>query len=78
MRVPIVNSALPFVSERTPIAEYALIHPVPSGADAARRLSITAQSHVISVARVLEGSGRNFLNLFLNLGCRPDRVVEAV
>jgi hypothetical protein len=52
-------------------AEYALIHPVPSGADAARRLSITAQSHVISVARVLEGSGRNSLNLFLNLRCPP-------
>jgi hypothetical protein len=46
-----------------------LARPMPSRADVARRLSVTAQSHVIFVARVLEGSGRNFLNLFLNLGC---------
>ena len=60
-----------FQSMNEPSAEYALIHPVPSGADAARRLSITAQSHVISVARVLEGSGRPFLTLFLKLRCPP-------
>ena len=33
-----------------PIAEYALIHRIPSGADATRRLSVMARSHVISVA----------------------------
>lgn len=33
-----------FQSVSEPSAEYALIHPVPSGADVARRLSVTAQS----------------------------------
>jgi phosphoglycolate phosphatase-like HAD superfamily hydrolase len=53
------------------IAEYALIRPVPSGADVARRLSVTAQSHVISVARVLEVVAVTSKYGFLASAARP-------
>jgi hypothetical protein len=51
-----------FSTETRQITEYALIHRMPSGADVARRLPVTARSARSFSCVPLEDSGRSFLS----------------
>src|SRR5215467_8045130 len=51
-----------FADLQIPIAEYALFADARKCHINERGISVTARSHIISVSRVLDGSGRNLLS----------------